>query len=402
MAEKDLARLFTEYVQPHVFGPHKPSTEPVLVLLGAQPAAGKSRAQQLIARAHPDIVSLTGDDLRPIHPAYDDLMATDPLAMPNATSQASGRWVAMSIDHAREHGYSLLLEGIFRDPDMTVGTAAAFAPTHRVEVVSLAVPEEISRLDSVGRYLAPSGAPARWTPAGAHDLGYRMSPQTVQACEDSEHVQRITITDRSGAELFTNERGPNSAWTGPTGARDTLLHARQLRLEPGAARDWLARREDYTAAMVQRGELNETTLPTFERLHTDADRVAAHAYPDSEDAPLKRRHDASQHVHRYILDSAASGIPPELVPAPQTFLASDRQLAEHGGQNAEVERERQRRALLAPEHARLEDRLRRRARRALAAPQHESPQRHNSARDNEVRRPRDHLHRSRNEPEPGP
>ncbi|MCW7947311.1 hypothetical protein AAW14_36540 [Streptomyces hygroscopicus] len=46
---------------------------------------------------------------------------------PQATGQASGAWVRMSIEYARGHRYSLMLEGVFRDPAMTLAAARVFA-----------------------------------------------------------------------------------------------------------------------------------------------------------------------------------------------------------------------------------------------------------------------------------
>lgn len=271
LTDSRLKQRFDSRVRDYVFAGHTPGDTPVLVLLGAQPAAGKSKAQATITREHPGIVTLTGDELRQFHPHYDELMEHDPLAMPNATAQASGAWVGMSIDHARQNGYSLLLEGIFRDPDMTMGTAHEFAESgYRVHVVALGVNERVSRLDSVNRYLSPGPDANRWTPATAHDLGYRMCPHTVQAAEDSPHVHRITITDRTGQSLFTNTRTPEGGWTGPIGAKDALLAGRERTLAPNSARSWLSRREDYTAALISRGELGPTTQPTLEKLHADA------------------------------------------------------------------------------------------------------------------------------------
>ncbi|MEU3017063.1 zeta toxin family protein [Nocardiopsis sp. NPDC007018] len=282
--DHELHAIFEEEVAPFVFRNHQPTEHPELVLLGAQPAAGKSRAQANIAREHPQIVPLTGDALRRFHPHYDDLMEHDPLAMPNATAQASGAWVGMSIDHARQHGYSLLLEGTFRDPDMTMGTAREFAESgYRVHVVALGVNERVSRLDSVNRYLSPGSGANRWTPATAHDLGYRMSPHTIQAAEESPHVHRVTVTDRTGQVLFTNTRTPDGDWDGPTGARNALLAARDRPLPTDEARRWLTRREDHTAALIRRGDLGPTTQPTMERLHADADTVIRQAWPAPED-----------------------------------------------------------------------------------------------------------------------
>ena len=274
-----------------VFQLHKPSSAPTLVLLGAQPAAGKSESHARLLQQYPDLVPLDGDVLCQFHPDYDELMETDPVAMPTATAQASSAWMKMSIDHAREEGYSLLLENTFHNPDMTTNTAREFADAgYRVHVVALGVNEKSSRTDSVNRYLSPGSDQNRWAPAAAHDLGYRHAPDTVQACEDSPDVHQVTITDRSGESLFTNHRGPDGLWQGPTGARDALLAARGRTWETEYARSWLELRERCTADMIERGDLEERTLPTFEQLHRDADEVVERAWPDPENDRVQRRH----------------------------------------------------------------------------------------------------------------
>lgn len=361
VSEEQLKSTFHAQVKGYVFDEAVPSDAPVLVLLGAQPAAGKSRAQAVLEQEHPGIVTLTGDELRRFHPDYRELMKRDPLAMPNATAQASGAWVGMSIDHARENGYSLLLEGTFRDPDMTTDTAREFADAgYHVRVVALGVNDKVSRIDSVNRYLTPGPDSNRWTPAAAHDLGYRRAPDTVQACEDSPHVHQITITDRSGQDLFTNHR-QDGVWQGPTGARDALLAARDRPWEGQQARSWLARREDYTAAMIERGDLDERTLPTFEELHRDADEVAQQAWPAPEDDRPRRRHRSTQRVHSHILDSAASGTPNNELPTrADLFLAQ-----EPHGSHAQAETER--RQGLSEEQQAVEEQVRVQA-RELAEP----------------------------------
>ncbi|NYH55295.1 hypothetical protein HNR06_004884 [Nocardiopsis arvandica] len=378
---KKLRDTFNTEVAPFVFRNRKPSSHPTLVLLGAQPAAGKSKAQAAIIQAHPDMVPLTGDALRRFHSDYDTLMEHAPLAMPNATARASGAWVKMSIDHARDNGYSLLVEGTFHDPQMTLDTARDFDNAgHQVHLVALGVNERISRLDAVNRYLDPNSADAnRWTPATAHDLGYRMSPHTVRAAEDSPHVHRITITDRTGEALFSNSRTPDGAWAGPTGAADALLASRERPLEPDTAREWLARRDDYTAALIKRDDLVATTRPTLEQLHADADIVARQAWPDPEDARHQRRHRANQRVHRHILDSAADGVPNDLLPTrPDTFLASDTQLAPRPvDSDPELDRERERRGRLPEDRAEREAQVRsdtHALRRPPCTPQPPSPE----------------------------
>nr|WP_031080311.1 zeta toxin family protein [Streptomyces sp. NRRL S-118] len=113
LTDKELRDRFDAHVRDFVFSGYARQPEPVLVLLGGQPAAGKSQAMAAAEHRHADrqLVPLTGDELRAFHPRYQELLDNHPLLFPNATAQASGAWVRMSIEHARDHEYSLLLEG---------------------------------------------------------------------------------------------------------------------------------------------------------------------------------------------------------------------------------------------------------------------------------------------------
>ncbi|MFJ1550713.1 zeta toxin family protein [Streptomyces sp. NPDC088246] len=213
LTEEQLQAEFDRTVRRYVFDGYQPQPDqPVLVLLGAQPAAGKSQAMQATQRRYEgaDLVPLTGDELRSLHPEYDELRREGPQTF----AQASGPWVRMSIDYALKNRYSLVLEGVFRDPEMTISTAERFAVAgFRVEIVALGVREEISRLDALHRFLTPgTGLPGRWTPPALQYLSYRMMPETVAAAEASAIVQRITITNRTGADLYVNERSPDGRW----------------------------------------------------------------------------------------------------------------------------------------------------------------------------------------------
>lgn len=90
--------------------------------------------------------------MRPFHPRHQEILDNEPWLFPKATGQASGAWVRMSIEYARDNGYSLILEGDFKDPAMTLATAEEFAGLgRRVEVIGLAVRAECSRLDRLQR-----------------------------------------------------------------------------------------------------------------------------------------------------------------------------------------------------------------------------------------------------------
>ncbi|MGW2183889.1 zeta toxin family protein [Streptomyces sp. NPDC001732] len=274
LAEEQLRDRFEERVKDFVFFGYALQNRSVLALLGGQSAAGKSRAVADCAQRNTErhLVHLTGDELRRFHPRHQEILANEPWLYPEATGQASGAWVRMSIEYARDNGYSLVLEGDFRNPTMTVATAEEFAGLgRRVEAIGLAVRAERSRLDGLLRFLE-SG---RWTLPDQHDLAYRMMPETVAALEESLAVHCVTITDRSGAELYANARSPDGHWSGEPAAVSALHEGRARQLSP----DEVARRLDLhqwgVAELAARGQVVATSLPVLRRLAIDAETVAA-------------------------------------------------------------------------------------------------------------------------------
>ncbi|MEY9211401.1 hypothetical protein ABH917_000847 [Thermobifida halotolerans] len=258
-------------VRDFVFGEYSATPDdPVLVLLGGQPGAGKSRAVESVKERHPDrLVPIIGDDLRPFHPRYREIVRTDILAMPDATAQASGEWVKRSLEYALQERYSVLLEGTFRNPLMIVQTAQRFKEAgYRVEAIGLAVPERTSLLSTVDRFLKAPETAARWTPAEAHEISYRMVPATLQALEDSPHIQRLDITNRAGEVLFTNTRTPTGGWTDPTpgAAAAAAKRERDAPLTPDTACTWL---EAYVAGTTVRPPClfrpREAVMPRYSR-----------------------------------------------------------------------------------------------------------------------------------------
>ncbi|QKW32461.1 zeta toxin family protein (plasmid) [Nocardiopsis flavescens] len=271
-------------VRRFVFDGYTPTPDdPVLVLVGGQTGAGKTRAVDTITARHPDrLVPINGDELRAFHPRYRHIMRTEPLEMTGATGQAAGAWIARSLDYALEHRYSVLLEGTFRNPLMVVQTARRFREAgYQVEAVGLAVAERTSLLSTVDRFLEAPEAAARWTHAPDHDLTYRMVPATLQALEDSPDTHRLDVTNRAGDELHTNTRGPSGEWADPTpgAAAASAKRERDRPPSPQEARDWLQAYTATTRELAARGHINATTWPTVERLGDLAHTAAGIAFP---------------------------------------------------------------------------------------------------------------------------
>jgi hypothetical protein len=233
-----LRDLFDSEVCLDVFGRSSPSERPVLVLLGGQPAAGKTYAHDRILAERPELVPVTGDDLRVYHPGYLRLVIDEPLRMPNATAPTSNGLIRLALDHAVKHRYSVLLEGTFRDSAMVTGTAQRFADTgYRVEVVAVTVPGSVPRLGAEQRFLgAPDPRLARWTPPEAHESALAASAAVVAALEAMPVVARVQVSARD-RRLYDNSRTP-TGWIEAPHAAELVRALTALR--GGNGRQWSA------------------------------------------------------------------------------------------------------------------------------------------------------------------
>ena len=309
---------FAQQIRPYVFGGHKPSTSPKLVLLGAQPGAGKSRAVARILHADPDtdFVYVTGDALRPFHPRYATLIRTDPIAMPNATGPAVARWVRACIDHALTHRYSLVLEGTFRDTDVVAATLRRFAAAgYHTQAVVLAVRSERSRLDCLLRWLGTDPAePARWTPPSAHDTSFTRLPNTVAALNDVTELHRITVHTRAQV-IFTDERQADGHWDRPNQAAVVLRAEHQQPPDPEAATAWLDHYQWAIETSEQLPTLDARAVPLYLAAFEDADRIAAVVAPQPAD-PRHRPHADIQRRAAAILHRGHPSLAPITGPSP--------------------------------------------------------------------------------------
>ena len=133
--------LIWEDVEVDVFGSETPSLHPVLLSIGAQPGAGKTRAAATTRKsfyADRSFVPIIGDDFRPYHPDYPALVSSpDPDLMPAVTAELAGWLVRRSLEHAARHRYCAIVEGTLRSPETTLGTIRQFAAagaTSRLDV----------------------------------------------------------------------------------------------------------------------------------------------------------------------------------------------------------------------------------------------------------------------------
>lgn len=227
---EQIDEIYRILIQPTLFGT-TPGNEasPTLVLLGGQPGSGKSRASARLLEEHDGMVALSGDDLRIFHPQYRNLVTTLPEEAGAILTVATSSWVRAAIQDALNGRRSLLLEGTFGDPDITLATATGFQEAgFRVRIVAIASPRVLSIVTAASRYLRDRklGSPARFTRLSAHDRGYDGTGRLIEAIPEADPIDQVTIISRNGNTLFDQVRDKDDSGASFSGASAALREGR--------------------------------------------------------------------------------------------------------------------------------------------------------------------------------
>lgn len=200
----------------------------------------------------------------------------------------------------------MVAEEALADPARWRTAVAAYRQAgYRIEVVALAVPEAVSQLGVLDRYLRlAEESRARYVSWDNHDACAAALPTTLAAIEAEHLADRVVVVRRGAQVLYVNERAADGRWARRPGACEVLLaeRARQWSAaETGAFRRQLAdadRRahdprlpEDWSLAVRRNAE----------RAAALAEPVRRIAQPRRE-APGVDYHRLSAEEHRFIFD----------------------------------------------------------------------------------------------------
>lgn len=251
LTPEQVDEIYRSLIQPTLFdGSSGGGSAPTLVLLGGQPGSGKSRASARLVAEHEGMAAVSGDDLRIYHPRYRDLIDTRPEHAGEVFAEATRPWVRAALQDALAGQHSLLLEGTFGDPNVTLATAIRFRDAgFHVRIVAIASPRVLSVVTAASRYLRDrkANSPARFTKLSAHDRGYEGTARLIDSVDASAPVDHVTIISRNGNVLFDHSRNNETESDAFTGAAAALAEGRH-------PRSWGAR-----STMELLGELKQIT-----------------------------------------------------------------------------------------------------------------------------------------------
>ena len=191
----------------------QPSLKPVGILCGGQPGAGKSTFHRMAKSVDPNIVIINGDSFRGRHPNNDAIHSRYGDDSVIHTQPFVNAVVEGLIDRLSAKGYSLLVEGTLRDPNVPLETCRLLKSRgYEVELHVMAVSKTESWWGTITRYedMKAKGMPARRTPREKHDEIAASLPGNLEALYNSKLFDRIALFKRDASCIYDSKVTPGT------------------------------------------------------------------------------------------------------------------------------------------------------------------------------------------------
>lgn len=318
LSEAEHQATFDNDIKPDLFAGAKSSGQPVAVIFGGQPGAGKSAAVDAALREfapHGGAVQIIGDDLRGYHPQYARLMARDDKTAAFYTDRDTGKWVEMAIAHAKTQRVNIVIEGTMRDGNKVAATMDSLrAAGYEIDARALAVNERLSEQGILQRYENQKldRGTGRMTAPEAHRAAYVGMLDTVERIERDKLADRLTIYRRGAEVVYSNELRDGQWQRDPQGR--AAVEAERSRLMTLQERREYAAGFDKLAELVARPERQASAdeIQKIEHMRQRATReLAAEVFKQQPAAEATKTH-------------------PELAGAYAALAAIDKQAAADG------------------------------------------------------------------------
>lgn len=189
----------------------EPSNNKHLIILGGQPASGKSSiTKELYNQYSGNIVLLNGDEFKQQFPNYSELAKSDPDGTSKMVQAYSNYVVDNLKQEAIERGVNIIIEGTMRTSSVPLQTIEEFTKNgYTAEAYVVSSNYFNSRIGIEQRYeneFAKQGYGRMVNPQN-HDEAYHNIPNTLQELVDSKKFADITIATRDGDEIAKLSRG---------------------------------------------------------------------------------------------------------------------------------------------------------------------------------------------------
>lgn len=253
-------RIFRDEIVPSRLARFEPREQPVLVVLMAQPGAGKSahaaRVRAELA-AEGGAVEVDSDLYKPFHPHYAELMATDDQKMAAATRADGRAWMTQAQEHVRSQRLNAIFHETAQDPQESLATLAAYREAgYDIAVLALGVHESQSLQGVLHRYQEQvdergSGRLTVEENAARSYLGIVATARLIDEhhAADAVTVYRRTIDEHGPA--YVNELDERGEWRRPPGFAIAIEIERNRPLDAAEIRNYEAVQERLWATLAE-------------------------------------------------------------------------------------------------------------------------------------------------------
>jgi UDP-N-acetylglucosamine kinase len=189
-----------------------PSEQPKLIILGGQPASGKSSIINEIKEKYIDILMLNGDEIKESYPRYKKLSIEDSDKATELVQPYSNYVVDVLKAEAADNKLNTLIEGTMRTSKVPLETTDMFIQQgYSVEAFVISCNYLSSSIGIIERYeteLENKGY-GKKVDISKHDEAYNNIPETLDNLVKSNKFANISIVTRDGKILAELAKGDN-------------------------------------------------------------------------------------------------------------------------------------------------------------------------------------------------
>ena len=280
--EAEEHQLIFEDIAHHALMLSKPVQQPVAIILGGQPGAGKAAlSSYATTELGGNAIKIDADELRKYHPHLLKLMRENDRDAADLTHRDAAGWAVKLTNLAIKERRNLVIDGTMRDPDSLAKLCSKLQSAgYRIDARVLAVNDLVSRLSIHHRYELQHEANGfgRWSNRTNHDLAFVGLPLTVDRLETANLVDRMHVTNRSGTDIYDNTRIAGGWQQTPVQGR-VHVDAERSRAWTQAERSSFELTLDLVQSKMHRRQAGEGDLAELAALRAD--------YGRSVDAPTK-------------------------------------------------------------------------------------------------------------------
>ena len=227
--DKEREEWYDNVVKPCFLNDHERSKNPTFYLITGQPGAGKTTASVKIAEnAKQYPVKFGGDDIRIIHPHYNEIIRDHFAEYPFITKPDMSWARQRLIDDSLKQGFNIQMDCILSNPnDWRMGTLLqAKEAGYRVECLALGVHKYLSEVSMFARCEEQKNVDGNGFPPTleVHNKAYELLPDIISKMYSEGVADKVMVCNRDFDIYYDTDNHQN-----PTvqGIRKGLYQSRQ-------------------------------------------------------------------------------------------------------------------------------------------------------------------------------